>query len=91
MQIKVKIMPNAHANQINSVLSDGTFKIKIKAQPISGKANKELIAFLADILSIRKSNVIIISGEKSRNKIIELEGIEEKKFYEILENIKLRK
>lgn len=84
-------MPNAHANQINSVLSDGTFKIKIKAQPISGKANKELIAFLADILSIRKSNVIIISGEKSRNKIIELEGIEEKKFYEILENIKLRK
>jgi len=84
-------MPNAHANQINSVLSDGTFKIKIKAQPISGKANKELIAFLADILSIRKSNVIIISGEKSKNKIIELEGIEEKKFYEILENIKLRK
>lgn len=43
-------------------------KIKIKAPPVDGKANKELIAFLSKLLRMPKSSLGILRGETSRQK-----------------------
>ncbi len=52
-------------------------KIRIKAKPIDGKANKELIKYLSDILDIKEMDIEIFSGVTSRNKIIRIWGIDQ--------------
>lgn len=47
-------------------------KVYLTAVPVDGKANKELIKLLAEELSISKSKISIIKGEKSKEKIMEV-------------------
>ena len=46
--------------------------IGIKAKPEKGEANKEIIKKLAKYFDVTKSNVKIISGQKSRKKLVEV-------------------
>jgi uncharacterized protein (TIGR00251 family) len=49
-------------------------RVKLKAPPLEGKANRELLAFLAKELGVAKSAVSLRSGGKSRVKSIQIEG-----------------
>lgn len=48
-------------------------KIYLTAVPVDGKANKELIKLLSEKLNVSKSKISIIKGEKSKEKIIEVD------------------
>lgn len=74
MVIKVKVTPNAPKNQIVGWLNN-TLKIKIAAPPQKGKANKELINFLAKEWNVQKSDIKIIKGRRSNTKLLETMGI----------------
>jgi uncharacterized protein (TIGR00251 family) len=76
VRLAVKITPNAGRNEITG-FKDDVLNIKIGAPPEKGKANKELIDFLAEKLRIRKSSVTIIRGQTSHRKIIAIEGIDQ--------------
>lgn len=65
----VKVTTRAPKNEITECEGD-FLKIKITAPPAKGKANKELIKFLARHFKIAQSAISIIKGEKSRNKVI---------------------
>jgi len=69
--IKVKVIPNSKINKLIEQ-SDGSYKIKLQAPAIEGKANKALVSFLSEHFKIAKNKIIIISGEKSREKSIKL-------------------
>jgi len=71
MLIKVKVIPNSAKNEIIEHTAN-FMKVKIAANPEKGKANKELIKFLADYFHISKSAITIKSGNQSRNKTIEV-------------------
>jgi uncharacterized protein len=77
--VKLHIIPASKLNQIVGYMDDGSIKIKIKAKPIQGQANLELISFLADFLEKKKSEIEIISGQLSRNKIVRILGIDNNK------------
>lgn len=49
-------------------------KVYLTAVPVDGKANKELIKLLSDALNVSKSRINIISGEKNKDKIIQVDG-----------------
>jgi uncharacterized protein (TIGR00251 family) len=70
-EIKIRVIANAKRPEIFE-LEDGTLKIKLKSPAHEGRANKELISVLSKHFSLPKSKIKITSGEKSRNKIIEL-------------------
>lgn len=53
-------------------MDDGSLKIKLKEKPIEGKANKELVKFLSEILDIKISDIEINSGFTSKNKIVRI-------------------
>lgn len=72
--LKVRIIPRAKQNQISALLEDGTFKIRVQAPPIDGKANKAVIKYLSKILDINRSKIHIVSGEKARDKKISFDG-----------------
>ena len=74
-KLKIRAVPNAPKSHCAGAYGDGV-KIKIAAPAMDGKANAELIKYLAKTLGISKSGVKILSGESSRDKIVEVSGIE---------------
>lgn len=82
--IKFRVKPNANKNRIVGRYGDG-YKVEVSAPPERGKANVELIRFLSDLLSVKKSAIEIISGETSRDKLIKVYGLEERKITKILD------
>ena len=71
MIFQVKVTPNAKKNEIIERTESG-LKVKIKAPSIENKANQELIKFLSETFGTAKSNIIILKGEKNRNKVVEI-------------------
>ena len=73
--IKVKIEPKSSKKGFAGFIGD-TVKIKLNSPPVEGAANKELIEFLSKELNIRKSSIIILTGKTSKNKVLEIRGID---------------
>ena len=69
--LDIKAQPGASVSGIVEV-REGRLKIRIAAAPEDGKANEELRSFLAKTLGLRKNDIIIESGEKSRQKTLRL-------------------
>ncbi len=57
-------------------VSDEGVRVNIGAPPKEGEANKELVEFLAGALGVRKTDVSLDKGSKSKSKIIVVEGID---------------
>lgn len=70
----VRIQPRASKNEL-VMRDDGSIKIRLTAPPVDGAANEALVKFLADTLSVAKSQVMIISGETARDKVIRITGV----------------
>jgi uncharacterized protein len=73
-RLAIKVTPNAGRNEVTGC-KEGVWQVKIGAAPDKGKANKELIDFLAEKLGVRKSAIEIIKGQTSRNKVLKVEGL----------------
>jgi len=71
--IKIKVNPRSAKNEVTPN-TDGSLKVKIKASPVKGKANQELIKVLADHFQVAKSQIEIAKGLTGRNKIIKING-----------------
>lgn len=85
MIILVKIIPRSRANQVVGFKED-VLKIRIKAFPEKGKANLELIRFLAKELSIAQNRITILSGHTSRLKKLQIEGFTRKRMTQAVVN-----
>ena len=70
----VKVHPRARRSAVAGRLGDA-WKLDLAAPPVEGKANEELIRFLADRFDVARSRVRIVSGASSRLKIVEIEGL----------------
>jgi uncharacterized protein len=60
--------PGAKRSELVGPTPDGFLKIKLAARALEGKANSELIRFLAEHFHVRKSDIEIVSGQNSRKK-----------------------
>ena len=82
--LAVRAQPGAKKTAITGVYGEGAaaqLKIAVHAPPLEGRANQALIAYLAELFSLPKNAVEIISGELSRSKVFLLRGV-------TLENVK---
>ncbi len=79
LRIEVKVQPRASRNQIVGE-HDGALKIKLAAPPVEGEANRALLDYLAEILKLPRKNILLIKGDSSRHKLIEICGIDKKTF-----------
>jgi uncharacterized protein (TIGR00251 family) len=69
--LQVKVKPNARAASLSQE-ADGTWIARVKAPPVDGKANEELIRLVAAHFGCPKSAVRIKSGASGRTKRIEV-------------------
>jgi len=65
-----KIKPSSPVSELLGWNEAGELCIRVKAPPHEGKANKELIRFLSRVLSVKKRDIRIESGERARIKIL---------------------
>lgn len=54
---------------------DGVLVVRLTSPPVEGAANISLVKLVSKTLKIARGRVRIVSGEKSRNKILELTGL----------------
>lgn len=77
MKIALKVTPGARRNEILGWEDDypqigRVLRLKIAAPPVEGKANKEIVAFMAKTLGIPKSAVELLHGSTGRIKLIQV-------------------
>jgi hypothetical protein len=65
------LQPKASADEFAG-LHGKRLKIRIKAAPVDGKANKQLIKFLAKQFGVSKQRISISSGEGNRLKTLHI-------------------
>jgi len=68
----VKVSPGADKTEWQETLSDGTRKLKVKSAPERGRANNEVVEFIASSLKLPKKRVEIIKGGGARVKWIKI-------------------
>ena len=74
MFVSIRVYPNANKNAVVG-FSDGVWLVRVSAPPVKGKANKELISFLSEVLNVGKSSVSIVQGHTSRSKLLAVDGL----------------
>ena len=78
VRLAVRLVPRASRNGIDGIVqgADGRpiLQLRLSAPPVEGAANKALIAYLAEMLHLRKGGISIRSGETARFKILFIEG-----------------
>ena len=74
VELALHVQPRARRNEIAG-LYNGALKLKISAPPVDDAANRAVIEFFAALLSLPKSRLSIISGTRSREKVLRIESI----------------
>lgn len=72
--LKIHLLPRASRDEICGLHGDA-IKIKVTAPPVEGKANMALQRFIAKKLNLAASQIEIMAGQRSREKILRISGI----------------
>jgi uncharacterized protein YggU (UPF0235/DUF167 family) len=67
LTLRVRVKPNSRASSLEQA-ADGSWVARLKAPPVDGRANEELIALVADHFRCRKAAVRITAGATGRLK-----------------------
>lgn len=70
--LRIKVKPNARSSSL-AESADGTWVARVKSPPVDGKANRELVALVAEHFGCAKADVVIKSGAGGRMKLVQIE------------------
>lgn len=82
MRIIVKVKPSAKKENVERVTQAtldlgiakemDVYKVSVKEPPVGGKANEAVVKALAEYFEVSKSQVILVRGGTTKNKIFEI-------------------
>ncbi len=84
MNVDIRVVPGAKKQEM--IIEGRVLKIRIVSRAQEGKANRELIDYLASVFSVRKSEVRIVSGERGRRKVVFL-PVDQRAFEAVLRTL----
>ena len=70
--LRIKARPGSPKTEVKAIMDDETIKVDVAAAPENGRANEELIRFLAEELGVGKKDVRVLSGAADRLKLIKV-------------------
>ena len=73
-RLAIRVQPRAARSEIVGVYGEA-LKVRLNAPPVDGAANEELVKLLAHTFAVARRAIRILSGEHSRSKIVEIEGV----------------
>ncbi len=72
--LSVRVIPRARRSEITGTRGDAVV-VRLAAPPVDGAANAALVEFLAERFGIPRTRVTIVAGERSRDKMVRLDGV----------------
>ena len=70
--LQIRVKPGSRTSDLVRA-EDGTWLARLQSPPVDGKANRELVALVAQHFSVRRSQVSIKSGATGRVKLVQIE------------------
>jgi uncharacterized protein len=70
----VQVLPRSSRCALVGV-QEGAIRLKLTSPPVEGRANEECLEFLAELLEVKKGQIDIVRGHKSRKKIVQVDGL----------------
>lgn len=70
--LDIKVSPGADKTEIKDVMYDGIIKVNVGVAPEKGKANLELVRFLAETFEVDEGNIEITRGYTSQFKLLKI-------------------
>jgi uncharacterized protein (TIGR00251 family) len=88
--LSILIQPNCKKNEIQGIHS-GKIKMRIHSPPIEGRANEELILYLAEVFHLKRNQIEIVKGHLTRHKQVKICPNDAQKFEQDLHHTLLQK
>lgn len=73
-RIHLHVAPRASRTKVAG-LHDGRIKLTVAAPPVEGRANEEIVKFLARALRVGRTAVRLVSGDSGKRKVVEVDGV----------------
>lgn len=73
-RIRLRVVPGSRSAQIVGRYGDA-WKVRVTAAPERGRANAEVCALLARVAGLRTTDVVVVSGSASRDKLVAVRGV----------------
>ena len=86
VELQVRVQPRASRNEMVE-WREGALAVRLTAPPVEGAANRACCDFLAQALGLKRADVELVSGEKSRAKRFRIDGLSEAALRERIEQI----
>lgn len=71
MRVTIRVKPGAKKEAVGGTHGDALV-VAVQAPPVEGKANEAVRKALAKAFGVRRQDVVIVAGEKGRDKVVEL-------------------
>jgi uncharacterized protein len=75
-RIAVRVHPGARRDALVARLVNGDWKVAVSAPPEGGRANEAVVELLAELLGVKRRQVVVARGASSRAKTVEVTGLE---------------
>lgn len=82
-RIEVRLRPRSHVDELLGLVN-GVLQARVSAPPVDGEANKALCHLVAKRVGVAPSRVSVVRGDRSRQKVLLIEGIDEARLKEKL-------
>ena len=82
--LQVRVIPRAARSTVDG-LRNGALLVRLSSPPVDGAANAALIDLLSSVLGVPRRDVRIVSGDRSRDKRVEVDGITTDRVRELLQ------
>lgn len=75
VRLRLRIQSRASRTEVAGTHGDA-IRVRLTAPPVDGAANEALVRFLAERLGVSRAAVRVVSGETSRSKVVEVDGLD---------------
>jgi uncharacterized protein (TIGR00251 family) len=83
-RIAVRVTTRAPRDELAGFRDDGVLLARISAPPVDGRANEALCKLIAKAAGVAPSRVSVVRGERSRDKAVRVEGVDEARLRDTL-------
>ncbi len=73
-RVRLRVSPGAKRTELVGRHGDA-WKVRVSAAPERGRANEAVVGLLAERLGIPRASLSVVSGQTSRDKVVELRGL----------------
>ncbi|GGO02610.1 hypothetical protein GCM10010116_05050 [Microbispora rosea subsp. aerata] len=78
MRLAIRVRPGSSREYVGGTYGDSALVVRVCAPAVDGRATEAALRAVASAFGVRRGDVRLVSGSTSRDKVIEIEGDEEK-------------